>query len=149
MGNRAVLVWKDENGHYDDSFMGVYLHWNGGRDSIEAFLAYCEMKDLKSPTEDASIGIENFVTVVAGFFSSYKSISVDRLSELDQNNYDNGVYVCDGWKIVDRKYFDGEEQKEHDFRELLHAINQGQVEPFDEYDLDARIDAFLAERNAD
>lgn len=148
MGNRAVLVWKDKDGHYDDNSMGIYLYWNGGRDSVEAFLAYCEMKDLKSPTEDVHIGIENFVDVVTHFFGSTRSIYANKLSELDQNNHDNGVYVCDGWKIVGRKHMDGEEQKRYDFREILHAINQEQAQPFDEHDLDARIDAFLAGRTA-
>ena len=143
MGNRAVLVWKDENGCYDDDTIGVYLHWNGDRDSIEAFLAYCQMKDLKSPSENVSIGIRNFANVVAGFFGSNQSIYVDKLSGLDQDNWDNGVYVCDGWKIVDRKYMHGAEQNEHDFKEMLHAINSGQAEPFDSDDLDRKIDGWL------
>ncbi len=149
MGNRAVLVWKDENGHYDDNTMGVYLHWNGGRDSIEAFLAYCQMKDLKSPSENVSIGIENFISVVAGFFSSNQSIYVGKLSGLDQDNYDNGVYVCDGWKIVDRKYMHGSEQKQYDFSEMLRAINNGQTDPLDEPDLDQKIEAYRKEHAQD
>lgn len=143
MGNRAVLVWKDENGHYDDNTVGVYLHWNGGRDSIEAFLAYCQMKDLKSPSENVSIGIKNFVDVVAGFFGSNQSIYIDKLSDLDQDNYDNGVYVCDGWKIVDRKYMHGSEQDEHDFEEMLHAINSRQPEAFNDFELELKIEDFL------
>ena len=39
MGNRAVIT-KDR----DLYGIGVYLHWNGGRDSVEAFLAYCDLK---------------------------------------------------------------------------------------------------------
>ena len=147
MGNRAVLVWKDENGHYDDNTTGVYLHWNGGRDSIEAFLAYCGMKDMKSPSESISAGLRNFTDVVSAFFKSRRSIDIDRLSELDQDNGDNGVYVCDGWKIVDRRYFDGEEQKEYDFRGMVHCINNRQAEPFDSDDLNRKIDAWL-EANA-
>ena len=146
MGNRAVLVWKDENGHYDDDTMGVYLHWNGGRDSIEAFLAYCRMKDLKSPSENVSIGIRNFVDVVSWFFGSNQSICIDKLSGLDQDNWDNGVYVCDGWKIVDRKYMHGAEQDEHGFGEMLHAINRRQPEAFNDFELDQKIEDFL--RNA-
>lgn len=143
MGNRAVLVWKDENGHYDDDTMGVYLHWNGGRDSIEAFLAYCQMKDLKSPSENVSIGIRNFVDVVSWFFGSNQSIYIDKLSCLDQDNYDNGVYVCDGWKIVDRKYMHGAEQDEHDFEEMLQAINRRQPEAFNDFELELKIEEFL------
>lgn len=41
MGNRAVITTSkapDVSGAKD---LGIYLHWNGGRDSVEAFLKYC------------------------------------------------------------------------------------------------------------
>ena len=41
MGNRAVITTANEWAH---GGIGVYLHWNGGLDSVEAFLKYCEMK---------------------------------------------------------------------------------------------------------
>lgn len=31
MGNRAIITNKEKK-------VAVYLHWNGGRDSVEAFL---------------------------------------------------------------------------------------------------------------
>jgi len=34
MGNRAVVCFDE----YNDDAIGIYLHWNGGRDSVEAFL---------------------------------------------------------------------------------------------------------------
>ena len=37
MGNRAII--KGEN-----MTSAVYLHWNGGRDSVEAFLEYCKIR---------------------------------------------------------------------------------------------------------
>jgi hypothetical protein len=39
MGNRAIITNKDKK-------ICIYLHWNGGRDSIEAFLTFCRMKGL-------------------------------------------------------------------------------------------------------
>ena len=33
MGNRAIITTKDCD-------LSLYLHWNGGRDSVEGFLAY-------------------------------------------------------------------------------------------------------------
>ena len=38
MGNRAVITTENKK-------IGIYLHWNGGRDSVEAFLKYCELKN--------------------------------------------------------------------------------------------------------
>ena len=40
MGNRAVIQMKGSN-------VGIYLHYNGGRDSIEGFLAYCKLRDFR------------------------------------------------------------------------------------------------------
>jgi hypothetical protein len=37
MGNRAVITDNKQR-------IGIYLHWNGGRDSVEAFLKYCELR---------------------------------------------------------------------------------------------------------
>ena len=40
MENRAIVKPKDQN-------VGVYLHWNGGIDSVTAFLEYCKLKDYR------------------------------------------------------------------------------------------------------
>ena len=148
MGNRAVLVWKDKDGNYDDNSIGVYLHWNGGRDSVEAFLAYCEMCGYESPTEDP-IGYERFVEVVRGFFgSSRTTVETAPISQLDTDNYDNGMYVCRGWDIVDRKYLRGKEQLCYGFRDMLYAINNGQTDPLAEEDLDFRIESWIERHGA-
>lgn len=143
MGNRAVIVWTDKDGHYDNGSTGVYLHWNGGRDSIEAFLAYCEMKGYENPSEKP-IGIKRFAKVVSGFFgSSPTTIEIAPISELDTDNYDNGMYVCSGWDIVGRKYLRGEEQLRYGFRDMLDTINSGQTDPLDKEDLDSRIELWI------
>ena len=143
MGNRAVIVWTDEQGNYTDNSNGVYIHWNGGRDSIEAFLAYCEMCGYESPTEDPA-GFERFAKVVSGFFgSSQTTVEIAPISQLDTDNYDNGMYVCRGWDIIGRKYLRGEEQLRYGFRDMLHTINSGQTDPLDEADLDSRIELWI------
>jgi hypothetical protein len=38
MGNRAVITLKPHEGKSYGNQVGIYVHWNGGRDSIEAFL---------------------------------------------------------------------------------------------------------------
>ena len=40
MGNRAIITTKKD---FDNNGIGVYLHWNGGRDSVQAFLTYCKL----------------------------------------------------------------------------------------------------------
>ena len=41
---------------------------------------------------------------------------------------DNGVYIIDGWNIVDRKYAPSHEQDSHDLEEMLQHINSKQPE---------------------
>ena len=50
MGNRCVITTRED---FDNDGIGIYLHWNGGRDSVEAFLKYCELKQYRSVTDDA------------------------------------------------------------------------------------------------
>ena len=38
MGNRAVITTEK---NFENNGVGVYLHWNGGYDSVSAFLKYC------------------------------------------------------------------------------------------------------------
>ena len=48
MGNRAVITTRKAGVNPANSdATGVYLHWNGGRDSVEAFLAYCKLKQFR------------------------------------------------------------------------------------------------------
>ena len=119
MGNRAVITTKE---NFKNNRTGVYLHWNGGRDSIEAFLAYCKAKGYRPPDED-NYGWAYLATTIGNFFGDGLSVGVDSVKFLDCDNYDNGVYFIEKWKIVGREYFDGEEQNCYDFYEMLEEIN--------------------------
>lgn len=73
MGNRCVVTWsKSMNPKYRTD-IGVYLHWNGGRDSVEAFLKYCELRRFHA----GNYGAARFVQVVANFFGGGDYIGVD------------------------------------------------------------------------
>lgn len=121
MGNRAVITTRE---NYENDGVGVYIHWNGGRDSVEPFLKYCEEKGYRAPDEDC-YGYARLVQVIANFFGGSTSIGVDRVSRLDCEG-DNGVYIIEGWKIVDRVNYDGAEQTGHDFNEMMQAIDEAQ-----------------------
>ena len=135
MGNRAIIITQE---NFENDGTGVYLHWNGGRDSVAPFLKYCELRGFRTP-DSGSYGWARFVQVVANFFGmDGLSIGVDKYSNLPSGEYcDNGVYIIKGWEIVDRKFFDDcEEQDGYDFNEMLHAIDERQPEPLGAY-LDA------------
>ena len=124
MGNRAVITTK---ANMDNNGVGVYLHWNGGRDSVRAFLKYCELKGYRAPSDD-NYGWARLCQVIGNFFGGSISLGIDTVNNLDCNNWDNGVYLIEGWEIVGRMYFEGEEQDEYDLVGMLKTINDSMPE---------------------
>lgn len=127
MGNRAVITASKSISIANSNDIGIYLHWNGGRDSVEAFLEYCRRRGFRSPDYD-NYGWARLCQVIGNFFGGDTSIGIDKCCNLDCDNYDNGVYVIEGWKIIDRKYFNGSEQKEYDLEEIIREIDECQPE---------------------
>ena len=98
MGNRAVIT---TNKNLNET--GIYLHWNGGRDSVEAFLAYCDLKHYRKPEND-SYGYAMLINVITNYFGDGLSCDVGNCQHLDCDNCDNGVYIIKDWRIVNRIY---------------------------------------------
>lgn len=119
MGNRAVITNKDRQ-------IGVYLHWNGGRDSVNSFLTYCKIAGYRDLTSDPTYGFARLTQVISNWFGGNLSVGVNVLSKLDCDNFDNGMYIVDGWDIVGREYHEGEEQDEYDLEEMLLDIDSKQ-----------------------
>lgn len=122
MGNRAVITTK---ANFESNGIGVYLHWNGGRDSVQAFLTYCKMKKYRTPASD-NYGWARLCQVIGNFFGGSTSIGIDVCNNLDCDNWDNGTYIIDGWDIVDRKYLISSEQNEYDLYNMLCEIDEAQ-----------------------
>lgn len=145
MGNRGVITTLD--GWYNDG-IGIYLHWNGGRDSVEAFLAYCKLKQFRYPDQD-SYGWARLCQVIANFIDSGGlSVGIERISNLDCDNYDNGVYIIKGWEIVGREYKRSAfKQTSHPLRGMLKAINAAQPEDLriSEEEIDRYVDELEVE----
>ena len=120
MGNRAVITTRDKN-------IGVYLHWNGGRDSVEAFLKYCESNGYRTPERD-NYGWARLCQIIGNYFGGELSLGIDKYEKLDRDNGDNGVYIIENWKIVDREFIDWPEQNEYDLISMLRDINNHQPE---------------------
>lgn len=123
MGNRAVITTSRALNVAAADELGVYLHWNGGRDSVEAFLTYCRMKGYRPPEQD-NYGWARLCQVLGNFLGGALSVGIDKCRNLDCDNYDNGVYIIEKWKIVDRKFAPGVEQDNYDLKEMLYAIDE-------------------------
>lgn len=127
MGNRAVITTSKALDVSKSRELGIYLHWNGGRDSVEPFLKYCELKGYRPPSQDC-YGWARLCQVIGNFFGGSTSIGIDTCNKLDCDNWDNGVYIIDGWEIVGRQFFEGSEQDSYDMTEMLLDIDESQPE---------------------
>lgn len=109
----------------EDKKLGVYLHWNGGKDSVEAFLLYCKLKGYRCPENDC-YGWARLCQVIGNFFGGELSLGIDTYDRLDCDNGDNGVYIIRNWEIVGREFAPTYEQSTYNLRESLEAINEAQ-----------------------
>ena len=103
MGNRAVIAFVDDKGKQDINSVGIYLHWNGGRDSVEGFLQAAKDYGLRS----GSYGVARLTQIICNCFPGTISVGVDVVKKLDCDNYDNGVYWVDkNFNIVGREHIE-------------------------------------------
>lgn len=100
MGNRAVITTKY---NFENNGVGIYLHWNGGPTSVQAFLTYCDMQHYRSPEND-NYGWAYLATTIGNYFGDGLSLGIDLVKNLDCDNWDNGTYFIEKWQIVGRKF---------------------------------------------
>ena len=124
MGNRAVIAFVNDKGKKDKNSVGIYLHWNGGRDSVEGFLQTAKDYKLRS----GSYGVARLTQIIANGLGGTLSLGVDMLKNLDCDNYDNGVYWIDqNFNIVDREYIsrpDFKEQQQYSLSEFVKGLKE-------------------------
>jgi hypothetical protein len=97
MGNRAVIQFGESK-----DALGIYLHWNGGEESVRAFLNAAKHYAVRD--KDDSYKIARLAQIIGNFFGGTTSVGVDLASNLDQDNGDNGTYIVEGLDIVKRVY---------------------------------------------
>lgn len=101
MGNRAVITASDSH----TQGIGVYVHWNGGIESVLAFLDVAKARGYRCPKSDESYGMARLCGLIHEFFgvNSDSSLGIGTLEQLDCDNFDNGVYVIGkDWALADR-----------------------------------------------
>ena len=96
MGNRAVMTFND---NLKD--VGVYVHWNGGPESVLAVLDACKRRGYSGH----DYGVARFIGLWHELFAnSPLSLGVGIAGHLHWDNVDNGCYVIDwfAWTITSR-----------------------------------------------
>lgn len=119
MGNRAVITTLSKR-------VGIYLHWNGGKESIDAFLAYCKERGFRCPSKD-DYGWASLVTTISNFFGhTGQSVGIGLYESLDTDNGDNGVYFIRDWEIVGRAFEPKREQSydKESFEAILRRVRE-------------------------
>ncbi|MBE6522517.1 MAG: hypothetical protein E7Z62_05250 [Thermoplasmata archaeon] len=126
MGNRAVITTEENFNKMKG--IGIYLHWNGGYDSVEGFLEYCRLRSFRPPERD-DYGWARLCQVIGNFMGADGcSVGIDDIDNLDVNNGDNGTYFIKDWKIVGRKFNEHPEQKDYPLMAFLEAVDESQPE---------------------
>jgi len=114
MGNRAVIQIQGQE-------TGVYLHWNGGYDTVKPLLDVAREYGVRAD----DYGTARLAQMLGNFFGGILNVGVGSIDRLDCNNGDNGTYVVDAnFNIVDRLFYEGPEANYHDYDDMRDAFKQ-------------------------
>jgi len=98
MGNRAIITTSP----YKTSNVGIYVHWSGGQESVEAFLDVARDLGVRDPVSDPDYAMARLCQIIGNFYGGNLSLGIGRVSNLDPG--DNGVFtVGQDWKLIPGK----------------------------------------------
>ena len=134
MGNRAVISYKDPHVPKEYS-TSIYLHWNGGRDSVEGFLKVAN--DLGVRGYQGDYAMARLTQIISNFFGGTLSIGIGIYKRMDTDNYDNGVYWISANEkgelvIVEREFMRQKEQRSYKLDEMAKEIRETMPQSYDE-----------------
>jgi hypothetical protein len=105
MGNRAVITFSTAN-----NAPAIYLHWNGGRASVQGFIDAARALGLRHASTDAAQTetLDQLAELLARhYFRCNVGMTVYRMhyAGTDRDNGDNGTYLLGhDLTIIDRLY---------------------------------------------
>lgn len=149
MGNRAIITSKTNKYNKDKNRIGLYLHWNGGRDSVDAFLAYARARGVRGAESDDGYCFARLAQIVGNYFGGTTSVGVVVLTPEDIEDrcaewgLDNGVYfIDDEFRVVEGK----EREDAYDLQDFLNELNLNQLkrEQFTDKALDQAVKDYNA-----
>lgn len=107
MGNRAVIATETQTGY--DVMPDIYLHWNGGWDSVSLFMQ--KLVDVMGDRiTDVPYSWARLIGIIHNHIEPPLSLGVALPENTDRDNGDNGTYfvtfLMDG-SISVRNDYDG------------------------------------------
>ena len=117
MGNRAVIAFGKK-----PTDIGIYLHWNGGHESVKAF---CDATRalMASRGPDDQYMPARLVQVIGNFMGGCLSVGLGQLQNLDTDNGDNGTFVVnpETLEITERLHRCGDSTFNSEYYERVKA----------------------------
>lgn len=105
MGNRAVITFSQAK-----SAPCIYVHWNGGRASVLAFLSAARKLGLRHVTRKNQAEFFKTLHSIIRVYLGH-SAYLETYGSADTDNYDNGVYIIDSeLNISGRRFTRGSEE---------------------------------------
>lgn len=109
MGNRALITLEPLT--KENKVIAIYVHWNGGLESVQAIADVCKARDFRDSTSDKSYALARFIGVWHEFFGVTDGLSLG-VYMVDWKNVkdswlDNGVYtIGKDWKVTEHYTID-------------------------------------------
>lgn len=115
MGNRALITLKPLT--KENKVIAVYVHWNGGIESVKAICEVCKARGFRTPTDDPEYALARFIGVWHEFFGVTDSTSLGvMLMDWDAAKgfwSDNGIYtIGENWEITEHYFINDDDSKE-------------------------------------
>lgn len=117
MGNRALITLKPLT--KENKVIAVYVHWNGGIESVKAICEVCKTRGFRTPTDDPEYALARFIGVWHEFFGVTDSTSLGVMF-MDWDGVkgawlDNGVYtIGKNWEVIEHFNIDAKSNKKSD-----------------------------------
>jgi|TARA_R110002020_G_scaffold202084_8_gene405108 hypothetical protein len=118
MGNRCLIAFKPKEAERKDAEIPcIYLHWNGGRNSIEAMLDAAKRLGIRG---ESSYCMARMTQIICNYFGGTLSIGCSTVAQWSLDFLDNGVYWVDNFEIYDRTdTYEGYKEQSNDNHEHL------------------------------
>ncbi|TVM31187.1 hypothetical protein [Oceanidesulfovibrio marinus] len=116
MGNRACII-------HENAELGIYLHWNGGPESVYPMLEYAR---AHARLGESDYAMSRLVQVIANFLGGNLDIGLFRHKDYDRPDPGNhGLYYIDSQLRVVRRVRRGNplDVEEEERRAWKHAYN--------------------------
>ncbi len=95
MSNTGLITF---NGDFDEKSIGIFLHWNGGLESVLAFM------EATRERCGGRVGCLGMAQTIANFFeyNGYLHVQLGIVRRGDEKHQNNGLYLIEGDRIVHR-----------------------------------------------